>query len=133
MRLQTLQRRCYEESEMLFVFQSQIRLLMLFMFQSQIRLLMLQRRCDQSQMSLQRQCDQSQMRLLMLQRRCDQSQMRLLTLWRLSSDILTKEWTNAVCVDVAPLVAFDASHVAHLDTKRLIPDCFISFGVADRK
>lgn len=51
------------------------------------------------------------------------------TLWRLGGKIHMEQWTDLVSVHVAPRVTLDASHVAHLNSKRLILNRIIAFQV----
>ena len=52
-----------------------------------------------------------------------------LTLRRLGCDVGVIERAEAVGVDVTPLVALDAAHVAHLDAERLIVDLLVALCV----
>lgn len=49
------------------------------------------------------------------------------TLRGFSGEILVKQGTNTVCVHMAPFPTLDATDIPDLNSKRLVPNCFIVF------
>ena len=60
---------------------------------------------------------------------CHWSHPLRLTLWRFRCEVLAKERADLVCVDMAPLSALDAADVAHLDSKGLVTNGVVTFGI----
>ena len=60
---------------------------------------------------------------------CPWSHPLRLTLRWLCCEVLAKERADLVCVDMAPLSALDAADVAHLDSKGLVTNGVITFGI----